>query len=193
VENRTFSSFFAPAPSYTLWNPFNANPLSAHGGTRSHDPGRPRAAAPAAGLPARRLSQVLPGGLTGPLDPRRTLLALAPSDIRADNSAPGPSSRRLARAAFLPRSYPSTCGQPGPWLAGRGPVCQVRPSRDSRRLPHGLRYTNPSQRGLAQPDRKGLSPFSTENLLYAAFMFLLSARFPHLWTRLWIAGHSPLQ
>jgi hypothetical protein len=52
---------------------------------------------------------------------------------------------------------------------------------------------NASRRGHAQRDRKGLSPFSTENLLYAAFTFLLSPRFPHLWTWLWIVGDSPLQ
>jgi anti-sigma regulatory factor (Ser/Thr protein kinase) len=44
-----------------------------------------------------------------------------------------------------------------------------------------------------RPTSKPLSPFSTENLVYAAVVLHLSARFQHLWMTLLITGWSPLQ
>lgn len=41
--------------------------------------------------------------------------------------------------------------------------------------------------------RNRLSPFSTENVVYAAVSFHCSARFPHLWIYLWINTSFPLQ
>jgi hypothetical protein len=70
------------------------------------------------------------------------------------------------------------------------------PSQPSTSRPVWTRHGSSSRahfEDLSGSMLKPFSPVSTEKVVYAAFGFRLSARFPQVWTHLWITPESPLQ